>query len=195
MRLTERLLLFMLTVNLLAPAMAQKERPQKFKLIDVHTGRPYSLGSNRDVTVLYNAPPTQDGSTCSMRMLGRVSGLDEQGLHVMYKSNSLYCNWLDTLFHEKRSSRTDPQEATIPSPEVQRIFTTRGIRDQAAFLMIVGFATEFALGVSTVTNSQGNRDAFANGNYQQAALAGLAFLGTGLVIYLAVPTQRELRLP
>lgn len=192
--MTMRSLALALAATLMLPVLAQRTKPLRFSLIDDRTGRPFTLRSDKEVRVAYEAPHNAEWQECNAFITGRVTGLDERGLHLLYREKELSCQWRDSVIQVMQHPLDHAlAPTTIPIGDVRLITKTRWGHEAAAYTMIAGLTLALVMAPVVSYGYPGNWHDFNADSYQSALAAGLIVTGVSLPLYLAIPSQRELR--
>jgi hypothetical protein len=190
-----RTLALILAATIMLPLLAQRTRPLRFTLIDDRTGKPFMLRSDKQVQVVYDAPHDVEWHDCNALMTGRVIGLDDQNLHLLYKQKELTCLWRDSVvqvIQHPLGYALSP--ITIPVGDVSLLTKARWGHEAASYVMLAGLTLALVIAPAVSYGYQGNWHDFNTETYQDALAAGLIMTGVSLPFYLAIPSQRSLRL-
>lgn len=178
-----------------SPCFAQRSKPSKIELIDDRTGKPIVIRSDQEVRLVYDAPHDVEWHECNAFMTGRVTGLDERNLQLLYTEKELSCQWRDSVIKVMQHPLGyAPASATIPVGDVRFIIKPRWGHEASSYAMIAGLTLALVIAPVASLGYPGKWHAFDPDTYQSGAAAGLILTGVALPFYLAIPSQRELRL-
>lgn len=178
-----------------SPCFAQRSKPSKVALIDDRTGKSFMLRSDQEVRLVYDAPHDVEWHECNAFMIGQLTGLDARHLQFLYTEKELSCQWRDSMIKVMHHPHGyAPANATIPVGDVRFIIKHRWGHEAASYAMIAGLTLALVIAPMASFGYQGNWHDFNADTYKSAAAAGLIVTGVALPFYLAIPSQRELRL-